>query len=81
MCLWMKHNHIYIAMSKYNLLEYCYNYSDTPGSLWQFKRREAEGDNVHLIVNNSQSFKNEAALEGRTANSVNITKSSVKTQK
>ena len=30
-------NHIYIAMPMYNLTEY---YSDTSGSLWQFKRDE-----------------------------------------
>ena len=27
-------NHIYIAMSMYNLIEYSDNYSDTSGSLW-----------------------------------------------
>ena len=31
-------NHIYIAMPMYNLIEYSDNYSDTSGSLWQFKR-------------------------------------------
>ena len=30
-------NHIYIAMPMYNLIEYSDNYSDTSGSLWQFK--------------------------------------------
>ena len=29
--------HIYIAMPMYNLIEYSDNYSDTSGSLWQFK--------------------------------------------
>ena len=33
-------NHIYIAMPMYNLIEYSDNYSDTSGSLWQFKRDE-----------------------------------------
>ena len=33
-------NHIYIAMPLYNLIEYSNNYSDTSGSLWQFKRDE-----------------------------------------
>ena len=32
-----KENHIYIAMPRYNLIEYSANYSDTSGSLWQFK--------------------------------------------
>ena len=33
-------DHIYIAMPKYNLIEYNNNYSDTLGRLWQFKRDE-----------------------------------------
>ena len=33
-------NHIYIAMPMYNLIEHSDNYSDTSGSLWQFKRYE-----------------------------------------
>ena len=46
----------------YNLIEYTNNYSDTSGSLWQFKRDEIEED-VDLtldddhIPNNSSSFK------------------------
>ena len=30
--------HINIAMPMYNLIDYSDNYSDTSGSLWQFKR-------------------------------------------
>ena len=54
--------HINIAMPMYNLIEYSDNYSDTSGSLWQFKINEIEGD-VDLTVddnhipNNSSSFK------------------------
>ena len=54
--------HINIAIPMYNLIEYSDNYSDTSGSLWQFKRDEIEG-NVDLTVdaqyipNNSSSFK------------------------
>ena len=54
--------HINTAMPMYNLIEYSDNYSDTSGSLWQFKRDEIEGnvdltvDNNH-IPNNSSSFK------------------------
>ena len=33
-----KANHIYIAMPMYILIEYSDNYSNTSGSLWQFKR-------------------------------------------
>ena len=53
---------INIAMPMYNLIEYSDDYSDTSGSLWQFKRDEIEG-NVDLAVddnsipNNSSSFK------------------------
>ena len=53
---------INIAMPMYNLIEYSDNYSDTSGSLWQFKRDEIEGDvdltvNAQHIPNNSSSFK------------------------
>ena len=43
--------HINIAMPMYNLIEYSDNYSDTSGSLWQFKGDEIEG-NVDLTVDN-----------------------------
>ena len=55
-------NHIYIAMPMYNLIEYSDNYSDTSGSLWQFKRDEVPANNADLTINNSQSFKYKAAL-------------------
>ena len=38
-------------MSMYNLIEYNDNYSDTSGSLWQFKRNEIEG-NIALTADN-----------------------------
>ena len=49
-------------MPMYNLIEYSDNYSDTSGSLWQFKRDEIEGNvdltvNAQHIPNNSSSFK------------------------
>ena len=74
-------NHIYIAMPMYNLVEYNDNYSDTSGSLWQFKRDEAPADNADLTINNSQSFKYKAALLGKTADAVNNTDSSIKDAK
>ena len=41
-----------ITMPMYNLIEYSYNYSDTFGNLWQFKRDESRViDNV--TTNNS----------------------------
>ena len=41
----------------YNLIEYSDNYSDTSGSLWQFKRDEVPDNNADLAIDNSQSFK------------------------
>ena len=49
------------------MIEYSYNYSDTSGSSWQFKRDEVPA-NADLTINNSQSFKYKAALKGKTAN-------------
>ena len=54
--------HINIAVPMYNLTAYSDNYSDTCGSLWQFKRDEIEGDadltvDAQHIPNNSSSFK------------------------
>ena len=74
-------NHVYIAMPMYNLIEYSDNYSDTSGSLWQFKRDEVPANNADLTINNSQSFKYKAALLGKTADAVNNTNSSVKEAK
>ena len=59
--------HINIAMPIYNLIEYNDNYSDTSGSLWQFKRDEIEGDvdltvDNNYIPNNSSSFKYKLSL-------------------
>ena len=74
-------NHIYNAMPMYNLIEYSDNYSDTSGSLWQFKRDEVPANNADLTIDNSQSFKYKAALLEKTANAVNNTNSSVKDAK
>ena len=41
-------------MPMYNLIEYSYNYSDTSGSLWQFKRDEVPANKADLTVGNSQ---------------------------
>ena len=49
-------------MPLYNLIEYSNNYSDTSGSLWQFKRDEVTDENNDLVIDNSQSFKCKAAL-------------------
>ena len=65
----------------YNLIAYSDDYSDTSGSLWQFKRDEVPAANNNLSINNSQSFKYKAALLGKTADAVNNTNSSVKEAK
>ena len=67
--------HINIAMAMYNLIEYSDNYSDTSGSLWNFKRDEIEGDD-NLTIDNAPSFKYKANLIGNTEN--NGTKNGVK---
>ena len=65
----------------YNLIEYSDNYSDTSGSLWQFKRDEVPNNNADLTADNSQSLKDKAALVGKTAGTVNNANSFVKNTK
>ena len=74
-------SHIYIAMPIYNLIKYSESYSDTPGSLWQFKRDEVPNNNTNLTIDNCQSFKFKAATVGKTADAVTETNSYVNTQK
>ena len=52
-------------MPMYNLLKYSNNYSDTLGSLWNFKRDEIEKD-ADLTIDNAFSFKYKANLIGDT---------------
>ena len=59
----------------YNLIEYFDNYSDTSGSLFQFKRDEQplnkDGDIIDVTVNNSSSFKYKSnLLKGLTTRNV-----------
>ena len=54
--------HINIAMPMYNLIEYSGNYSDTSGSLWQFKKDKIGGADdltvdAQYIPNNLSSFR------------------------
>ena len=67
--------HINIAMPMYNLIEYSDNYSDTLGSLWQFKRDEIT-NNADVTNDNAPSFKYKTNLFGNTEN--NGTKNGVK---
>ena len=57
--------HINIAMPMYNLIEYSNNYSDTSGSLWQFKRDEIEGD-VDLTVDDSSKIPKCSEFEAKS---------------
>ena len=59
---------INITMPMYNLTEYSNNYSDTSGSLWQFRRDEIV-NNADVSNDNSPSFKYKASLIGNTENS------------
>ena len=58
-------NFINITMPMYNLIEYSDNYSDTSGSLWNFKRDEIEEDD-DLTVDNSSPFKYKLNIIGNT---------------
>ena len=60
-------NHIYIAVPMYNLIEYSDNYSDTSGSLWQFKSDGDPAKHADLSTDNSESFRYQATLVGKTA--------------
>ena len=60
----------------YNLIEYSDNYSDTSGSLWNFKREEIINNADVANDNNAPSFKYKANLVGNTEN--NGTKNGVK---
>ena len=49
-------NFVNIAMPMYNLVEYSGNYSDTLGSLWQFKRDKIANSTDVTNDNNASSF-------------------------
>ena len=60
----------------YNLIEYSDNYSDTSGSLWDFKRDEIVNNANVTNDDNAPSFKYKASNIGNTEN--NGTKNGVK---
>ena len=64
-------------MLMYNLIEYSGNYSDTSGSLWDFKRDEIDNNANVTNDDNAPSFKHKASLIGNTE--ANGTKNGVKT--
>ena len=57
-------------MFMYNLIESSDNYSDTSGSLWQFKRNESPMTNAgnpdNVSNNNSASFKYKSSFTGKS---------------
>ena len=55
-------------MPMYNLIEYSDNYSDTSGSIWQFKRDKIINNADVTNDNNAPSFKCKANLIGNTEN-------------
>ena len=59
-------NFINITMSMYNLIEYSDNYSDTSGSLWNFKRDEIINNADVTNDNNAPLFKYKANIIGNT---------------
>ena len=63
------------------MIEYGDNYSDTSGSLWQFKRDTVSANNNYLNIDNSKSSRYKAALEGKTTNAINNTNSFTKDAK
>ena len=68
-------------MPMYNLIEYSDNYSDTSGSLWQFKRDELNVNDVNTVFNNDNapSFNYKASIIGNTvADGDNSKKNGVK---
>ena len=55
-------------MPMYNLIEHSGNYSDTPGSSWDFKRDEIVNNANVASDNNAPSFKYKTSLIGNTEN-------------
>ena len=59
-----------IVIPMYSLIEYSDNYSDTSGSLWQFKRDESPvtnaGNPENASTTNSASFKYKSSLIGKS---------------
>ena len=76
-----KKKHINIAIPMKNLIEYSDNYSDTSGSLWQFKRDGLNVNDINaaLTNDNAPSFKYKASIIGNTvADGTNSKKDDVK---
>ena len=61
-------NFINVTMPMYNWIECSHNYSDTSGSLWEFKRDEIHNDPDVNNDDNASSFKYKASNIGNTEN-------------
>ena len=61
-------NFINITMPMYNLVEYSDNYSDTSGSLWDFKKDEIVDNADVTNDDNAPSFKYKTSIIGNTEN-------------
>ena len=61
----------HITIPVYNIIRYGDNYSDTSGSLWQFKSDEEPANDADLTINGSKSIKCKAGLIEKTTNAVN----------
>ena len=64
-------------MPMYNLIEYSDNYSDTSGSLWNFKRDEIINNADVTNDDNAPSFKYKASLIGNTDGTKKVVKIAV----
>ena len=63
-----------IVMPMYNLLEYCDNYQDSTGSLYQFKRDEPPDDNANVANNTTSLVYKSKLISGTDDNNVkNVT--------
>ena len=59
-------NFLNTTMPMYDLIEYSGNYSDTSGSLWDFKRDEIVNNTNVTNDNNAPLFKYKTGLIGNT---------------
>ena len=76
-----KTEYISIAIPMYNLIEDSDNYSDAPGSLWQFKRDKLNVNDINTVLTNEKasSFKYKASIIGNEVpNGANSKKEVVK---
>ena len=53
-------------MPMYNLIEYSHNYSDTSGSLWDFKRDQVTNNVDVNNDNNAPSFRYKSSIINNT---------------